>query len=138
MEKELEEYPEEFDSKGFLNFIRERFGTPIMPEEELLIRFTRFIAPRQAENKELTEEDINSWYRSLVRELNSVERPLDTTGTDISLPHGQRRPSLDQRIEDQDRQGVSLASGLLKEKHRRTDEPKDKKRPKAPEMGDGN
>ena len=149
MQKEFDEYPEEFDSKRFLDFIRERFGSPIMPEEELLIRFTRFIQPRQKENKKTSDEDIQMWYESLVKEFNSMERPLDAAGTDISDPLGHRRPTLEKRVQDQDRE-VSLATGLLKEKHRKEEAtpPESmarkapgrdkKKRPKGPQMGDGN
>ncbi len=136
MQKEFDEYPEEFDSKRFLDFIRERFGGSVMPEEELLIRFTRFIAPRQQEGKGVSDEDIQVWYESLVKELDRIDKPLDAVGTDISDPHGLRRPSLEKRVQGQNRD-VSLATGLLQDKHRK-EEGDGKKRPKGPQMGDGN
>jgi hypothetical protein len=136
VKKEFKEYPKEFDSQRFLDFIRERFGSPIMAEEELLIRFTKFIAPRQQEDKEITDDDIKTWYESLVTQLNSMERPLDAVGTDISDPHGLRRPTLEKRVQDQNRDGVSMASGLLQEMHRKEEADDEKKKPKGPQMGE--
>jgi hypothetical protein len=138
VKKEFKEYPKEFDSQRFLDFIRERFGSPIMAEEELLIRFTKFIAPRQQEDKEITDDDIKTWYESLVTQLNSMERPLDAAGTDISDPHGLRRPTLEKRVQDQNREDVSLASDQLQDKHRGEEAGDGKKKPKGPQMGDGN
>jgi len=125
-----EDFPQEFDSRGFLEFIKERFGSPIIGEEELLIRFTSFIAPRQP--KELSDEDITTWYKELVLEVEQLQKPLDTAMVDISNPHAGRRPSLEKRMEGQDRE-LSMASQMLAQNQSRKPE---KKKPFAPTMED--
>ena len=135
-EKNLEapQYPEEFDSKAFLQFIRERFGTPMMAEEELITRFTSFISPLKERGEEVTDEDVKQWYSNLTKDMEVAERPLDVTGnTDISDPHGLRKPTLEKRLEEQDRE-VSMAGSLLKQQHS-PKKPEDRK-PRPPVMGD--
>lgn len=128
--EEKEDYPEEFDSRGFLELIKERFGSPIIGEEELLLRFTNFIAPRQP--KELSDEDITTWYKELVLQVEQLRKPLDTATIDISNPHAGRRPTLEKRMQEQGRE-ISMASRMLAQKQSRKVE---KKKPIAPMMED--
>ena len=127
------EYPKEFDTKTFLQFIQERFGTPVLAEQELVDRFAKFIGPRET-GSEVPRAEIEEWYRSVVNEVENRDRPLDIMGAgDLTNPHPDRKPSLEKRLMDQER-AVSLASGLLKQQH--APKKSEDRKPRPPVMGE--